>query len=103
MATERDHNLAILVDLQGPKIRVGLVDDNGVKLDRGREVMLVAGIDRCAEPDIPVVYPALADDVRRATRSCSTTAPSACGSSTSRASGSAARSSGAAWSSPARA
>ena len=68
VAKELDHNLAILVDLQGPKIRVGVVDDNGVKLDRGREVTLVAGTDRCAEPDIPVVYPALAADVRQGDR-----------------------------------
>ena len=74
VSTERDRNLAILVDLQGPKIRVGLVDDNGVKLDRGR-----------------------------ATRSCWTTGPSACGSWTSTGSGSAAGWSGAASSSPARA
>jgi pyruvate kinase len=58
------HNLAILVDLQGPKIRVGLVDDNGVKLDRGHEVVLVAGAERADPPAIPVVYPALAADVR---------------------------------------
>ena len=64
VATERDRNLAILVDLQGPKIRVGLVDDDGVRLDRGQEVVLVAGVDRAEEPEIPVVYPALADDVR---------------------------------------
>ena len=64
VATERNRNLAILVDLQGPKIRVGLVDDDGVKLDRGQEVVLVAGVDRAEEPEIPVVYPALADDVR---------------------------------------
>jgi pyruvate kinase len=65
VATERNRNLAILVDLQGPKIRVGLVDDNGVRLDRGQEVVLVAGADRAEEPEIPVVYPALAADVRK--------------------------------------
>jgi pyruvate kinase len=64
VATERNRNLAILVDLQGPKIRVGLVDDDGVRLDRGQEVVLVAGVDRAEEPEIPVVYPALADDGR---------------------------------------
>jgi pyruvate kinase len=68
VAAERNQNLAVLVDLQGPKIRVGVVDDNGVRLDRGREVTLVAGADRCAEPDIPVVYPALASDVREGDR-----------------------------------
>jgi pyruvate kinase len=64
VAAELGHNLAVLIDLQGPKIRVGMVDDDGVKVDRGGEVVLVAGTDRCAEPDIPVVYPALAADVR---------------------------------------
>ncbi|HSK36030.1 MAG TPA: pyruvate kinase, partial [Actinomycetota bacterium] len=34
VAAERSQNLAVLVDLQGPKIRVGVVDDNGVRLDR---------------------------------------------------------------------
>ncbi|HET7517219.1 MAG TPA: pyruvate kinase [Actinomycetes bacterium] len=64
VAGELGRNLAVLVDLQGPKIRVGVVDDNGVRLDRGREVTLVAGADRCAESEIPVVYRELADDVR---------------------------------------
>jgi pyruvate kinase len=61
---ELGRNLAVLIDLQGPKIRVGMVDDVGVKVDRGGEVVLVAGADQAAEPEIPVVYPALAADVR---------------------------------------
>ena len=65
VASELGQNLAVLVDLQGPKIRVGVVGDNGVKLDRGREVVLVAGADRAADPEIPVVYPELAADVRQ--------------------------------------
>jgi pyruvate kinase len=65
VAADVGHNLAVLVDLQGPKIRVGVVDDNGVRVDRGREVVLVAGADRAAEPEIPVVYPELAADVRQ--------------------------------------
>jgi pyruvate kinase len=48
VAAELGRNLAILVDLQGPKIRVGLGDDNGIKVDRGREVTLVAGADYVA-------------------------------------------------------
>jgi pyruvate kinase len=68
VAKERDHNLAVLVDLQGPKIRVGVVGDDGVRLDLGEEVTLVSGTDTCAEPDIPVVYPALAADVRQGDR-----------------------------------
>jgi pyruvate kinase len=65
VAAELGRNLAILVDLQGPKIRVGMVGDNGVKLDRGREVVLVAGADRAADLEIPVVYPELAADVHQ--------------------------------------
>jgi pyruvate kinase len=68
LAKERDHNLAVLVDLQGPKIRVGVVGDTGVRLDRGEEVTLVSGTETCAEPDIPVVYPALATDVHQGDR-----------------------------------
>jgi pyruvate kinase len=64
VASERGRNLAVLADLQGPKIRVGVVDDSGVRVDRGGEVVLVAGAERAAEADIPVVYPALAADVR---------------------------------------
>ncbi|HWD45701.1 MAG TPA: pyruvate kinase [Actinomycetota bacterium] len=68
VAADVGHNLAVLVDLQGPKIRVGVVDDNGVRVDRGRDVVLVAGADRAAEPEIPVVYPELAADVRQGDR-----------------------------------
>jgi pyruvate kinase len=68
VAAELGRNLAVLVDLQGPKIRVGVVDDVGIKVDRGGEVVLVAGTDRAAEPEIPVVYPALAADVREGDR-----------------------------------
>jgi pyruvate kinase len=65
VAAELGRNLAVLVDLQGPKIRVGMVGDSGVKLDRGREVVLVAGADRAADVEIPVVYPELAADVHQ--------------------------------------
>src|SRR4029450_1119089 len=64
VAAELGRNLAIRVDLQGPKIRGGGVEDNGIKVDRGREVTLVAGADRAPDAEIPVVYPELAADVR---------------------------------------
>src|SRR5215218_4568190 len=63
VAAELNHNLAVLVDLQGPKIRVGVVADNGVRVDAGREVVLVAGADQAPATEIPVVYPELAADV----------------------------------------
>ena len=59
-----------LGDLQGPKIRLGLVPDEGVDLVDGGEVVLVPGVEELEEyddgngvPVLPVVYPELADDV----------------------------------------
>jgi pyruvate kinase len=63
VAVERGRNLAILVDLQGPKIRVGMVDGDGIRLDAGSEAVLVAGAERAPDAEIPVVYPELAADV----------------------------------------
>jgi pyruvate kinase len=58
-----------LGDLQGPKIRLGEVDASGVVLESEHQVVLVAGESTLATthedsvPVLPVVYPALADDV----------------------------------------
>src|SRR5919108_3254727 len=50
VAAERGRNVAILMDLQGPKIRVGLVADDGVRLERGDQCVLVAGTERASPP-----------------------------------------------------
>ncbi|MDA2983689.1 MAG: pyruvate kinase [Actinomycetota bacterium] len=59
-----------LGDLQGPKIRLGAVAEGGVVLETDHRVVLVAGEsaltmthDEDGVPVLPVVYPALADDV----------------------------------------
>ena len=64
VAASRGRNVAILMDLQGPKIRVGLVADDGVRVHPGVECVLVAGTEHARPPEIPVVYPQLAADVR---------------------------------------
>jgi pyruvate kinase len=64
VAAERDRNVAILMDLQGPKIRVGLVDGDGIRLEPGGDCVLLAGTERAPAPAIPVVYPQLAADVK---------------------------------------
>ncbi|MEX0836421.1 MAG: pyruvate kinase, partial [Nitriliruptor sp.] len=63
-------NVGSLGDLQGPKIRLGVLPDDGVELTDGGEVVLVAGeehLDRyddgAGTPVLPVVYEQLADDV----------------------------------------
>jgi pyruvate kinase len=64
VAAERGRNVAILMDLQGPKIRVGLVGEDGVTLAPGQDCVLVAGAEHAGPPEIPVVYRQLATDVR---------------------------------------
>jgi pyruvate kinase len=56
--------VAILGDLQGPKIRVGKVDDAGIALREGETVTLVAGTETAPQRTIPVVYPGLATDCK---------------------------------------
>jgi pyruvate kinase len=58
-----------LGDLQGPKIRLGLLPDEGVELTDGGEVVLVSGVETVPAyedggvPILPVVYEQLAADV----------------------------------------
>ena len=70
LAEQLGRNIGSLGDLQGPKIRLGEVPDEGVELVDGSEVTLVAGVDELDDVDdgiggtvLPVVYPGLATDV----------------------------------------
>jgi pyruvate kinase len=54
--------IAIMQDLQGPKIRVGELPGEGVVLTKGSEIILMPG-DRAEEGVIPVTYTSLPDDV----------------------------------------
>ena len=63
-------NVGSLGDLQGPKIRLGMLPDEGVELHDGSEVVLRAGVDELDEVDdgagtpvLPVVYEQFAADV----------------------------------------
>ncbi|NIR43899.1 MAG: pyruvate kinase [Gemmatimonadetes bacterium] len=59
--------LGILVDLQGPKIRLGKLD-RPVSLDPGDSVVLVSEGVEAGENELPVTYDALADDVANGDR-----------------------------------
>ncbi|HSK23402.1 MAG TPA: pyruvate kinase [Egicoccus sp.] len=70
IAAEVGRNVGSLGDLQGPKIRLGIVPDDGVTLVDGGEVVLVSGVEtleryeeRGGVPVLPVVYEGLAEDV----------------------------------------
>ena len=56
--------VAILQDLQGIKIRVGLVKGGSVELKKGSEVFLHAGHEASNDKDIFISYPALRKDVK---------------------------------------
>ena len=63
-------NVGSLADLQGPKIRLGMVPEEGVMLETGSEVYLHPGEEELDSytsegiPALPVVYEELADDVQ---------------------------------------
>ncbi len=60
-AQELGREVGILQDLAGPKIRLGILPDEGVFLQTGQEVALVSGQE--AVDALPVNYPYLYEDV----------------------------------------
>ena len=64
IADERGRNVAVLADLQGPKIRVGVVDEQGIRLEAGDDCVLRSGAERAPDKEIPIVYEHLASDVK---------------------------------------
>ena len=67
VAAQLGRNVAILADLQGPKIRVGDLAAP-LQLAAGDRVRFRAGVRHCEGDSIPVVYPAFAADLRAGSR-----------------------------------
>jgi pyruvate kinase len=63
VASEAGRHVAILQDLQGPKIRVGSLPGGGLELKEGEAVRLRGG-PGAQRGSIPVSYPALANDLK---------------------------------------
>ena len=61
-------SVAVMQDLQGPKIRVGVIPGEGFDLIEGHIVRLHAGVVSAEDGVIPVPYERLAHDVRRGDR-----------------------------------
>ncbi len=63
------HTVAILGDLQGPRIRVGELPKEGVELVKGKSVILTTQITsyqlRVTSPRIPVTYAKMHQDLRK--------------------------------------
>ena len=68
MATRLDRNIGVLADLQGPKIRLGALPDDGIHLETDSEVVLLPGREQLdsysseGPTALPVVYEALGSD-----------------------------------------
>jgi hypothetical protein len=77
-AARATRHIGILMDLCGPKIRVGRFERDGIQLKAGSSVVVTTRAVTGSEGLIASQYRSLHRDVR-ARRSCSTTASCACG------------------------
>ncbi len=63
LATELNKNIAILADLQGPKIRTGLMKNGGQQIESGQKVVITTADVLGADGVIPTTYAALPYDI----------------------------------------
>ena len=63
LSQECNKSVAILGDLQGPKIRTGLMEGGSQKLEAGQSVTITTADILGAQGLIPTIYPALPQDV----------------------------------------
>jgi pyruvate kinase len=63
LSAELDRPIAILVDLAGPKIRLGELPDGRIACDLGREFTFVAGEGASSEHELTCTYEPLVDEV----------------------------------------
>lgn len=69
-AKKLNKNVSILQDLQGPKIRLGMLPKEGIKIKKGQKITLVAGSTKFDETKaiFPVQYKNLHKDVKKGSR-----------------------------------
>lgn len=61
---ELDLPVCILQDLQGPKIRLGILPDNGITLKKGDRIILSTKLQKATNKILPVMYKHLPKDVK---------------------------------------
>jgi pyruvate kinase len=64
VAEEEGQMVAVMADLQGPKLRVGEIEGRGIKLDEGDIITLTPHPRPDVASDIPVPHPQLLRDLR---------------------------------------
>ncbi|MCJ7551470.1 MAG: pyruvate kinase, partial [Anaerolineae bacterium] len=62
-AKQEDHHIALMGDLQGPKIRVGTLPEDGIELVEGESVILTSGAIADPQHEIPFPHPDILADV----------------------------------------
>jgi pyruvate kinase len=66
---ETGRNIAVLQDIQGPKLRVGRFADGAIELDPGDQVTITTDDDSLGDEDlIPIDYPYLTEDLEEGHR-----------------------------------
>jgi len=68
VAEEEGQYVALMGDLQGPKIRVGDLPEDGVLLENGEEIILTAGEVKDPNRDIPFPHPEIIPDIQAGDR-----------------------------------
>ena len=70
-AADLGRSVAIMADLQGPKLRVGLLPEGGIPLLEG-ETVILRNEETSSEPSvIPLPHPEVLRDVRSGDQECS--------------------------------
>ncbi|PLX05633.1 MAG: pyruvate kinase, partial [Marinilabiliales bacterium] len=64
LRAEMQLNIAILADLQGPKIRTSNTPSNGIGLKEGAELSLYEGMEECSQDKIYITYSGLTKDLK---------------------------------------
>ncbi len=68
VAKKIDRPVAILADLQGPRVRVGELPKEGVKLKERKEIVLSTNLTKKIDSRIPVTYRNLHKDIKKGDR-----------------------------------
>lgn len=64
-ATAASQNVELLLDLQGPKVRIGTLPQEGITLTEGQSVTIHTGVTEAPEGIIPVPYVRMAEGIKK--------------------------------------
>lgn len=57
--------IAIMQDLQGPKIRIGEMPETGIKLTTGKKIVIAVGEKNYKDGQLPLIYPGLQKNMKK--------------------------------------